>query len=396
MTALMSGSARGLRVAHLIETDGPGGAENVVVQLATALQEDGARNVVFLPENGEGWLGRQLEGTGVEIDHFHLEKPFSPLCSQLLAESFRRHCIDVAHSHEFSMAIYGAWAAWRAGIPHLITMHGKRYYLNHLRRRVALRVAMTFSARTVAVSETLTRTIAGDLWFPPSYIQTIPNGVQYVPPAKVTLREELGLSDEDTLTVSIGNLYPVKGHQHLIDALALIADRHPRLHMAIAGRGELEEPLRARAKSHGLETRVHLLGLRADVPAILAAGDVFVLPSLSEGLPLALLEAMFAGCPIVASDVGEIATALGHGDAGMLVEAGNPRAVASALDAMLSDRPRATAMGARAAARARAEYDISRMVRRYLDLYQTLTAAPSAVPPMPAAQAAGLDGRHGR
>jgi len=154
--------------------------------------------------------------------------------------------------------------------------------------------------------------------------------------------------------------------------VARLADRHPSLHVAIAGRGDLEDDLAARARAQGLADRIHLLGLRSDISAILAAADIFVLPSLSEGLPLAVLEAMFAGCPIVASDVGEIATVLEDGRAGVLVEPANPAALAEAIDALLNDPKRAKNLGTRAAFRAVAEYDISRMVRRYAALYQEL------------------------
>lgn len=371
MDQLPRGSA-GLRLAHLIESDGPGGAERVLAGLATTLQAAGTENVVFLPADGEGWLARELEGSGVAIKYFQIERPVSVTCARALAHAFRRLRIDIAHSHEFSMAVYGGWAAWRAGIPHVITMHGGRYYAHRLRRRLALRAAIALSARTVAVSVRLAQEISRDLGVRRSRILTIPNGVRYMPAERVTLREELRLGREDRLIVSVGNLYPVKGHQHLIDALALVADRYPTLHLAIGGRGELEGALAARARDHGLARRVHLLGLRSDVTAVLAAADLFVLPSLAEGLPLALLEAMFAGCPIVASDVGEVAVALAHGEAGVLVEAGNPVALAAALDDLLSDLNRARELGARATRRAVAEYDISEMVRRYVDTYQAL------------------------
>jgi glycosyltransferase involved in cell wall biosynthesis len=196
--------------------------------------------------------------------------------------------------------------------------------------------------------------------------------VRYVPPARTTLRAELRLGPHDRLLVSVGNLYPVKGHRYLIDALALLAARHPTLHVAIAGRGALADALTAHARDLGMAHRVHLLGLRSDVAAILTAADAFVLPSLSEGLPLALLEAMFAGIPIAATDVGEVAVALGHGEAGILVEPANPGALAAALDRLLSDPAAAGRMAERAALRAAAEYDVSTMVRRYADAYVEL------------------------
>jgi len=359
-----------LRVAHLIETSGPGGAERVVADLATSFQAADTENVVFLPRHGEDWLLRQLDGSGVAIEYFTIDRRVSVSCARGLTDAFRRHNIDVAHSHEFSMAVYGAWAAWRAGIPHVITMHGGRYYASRLRRRMALRTAVALSAATVAVSSPLAKAISHDLGVKRSRILMVPNGVRYVPPKRVTLRDELGLRPENRLVVAVGNLYPVKGHQYLVDALALISTKYPQLHVAIAGRGELEEALRSRAVDLHLTDRLHLLGLRSDIPAILAAADIFALPSLSEGLPLALVEAMFAALPIVATTVGEVAAVLEDGQAGMLVEPGDMHALASALDRLLSDPARAHALGKRAADHARAYYALPKMVGRYAKLYE--------------------------
>jgi glycosyltransferase involved in cell wall biosynthesis len=364
-----------LRVAHLIESSGPGGAERVVADLATSLQAANTYNVVFLPRDGEDWLRRQLDGSRIAIEYFEIERPVSASCARALTKALRWHKIDVAHSHEFTMAVYGGWAAWRAGIPHVITMHGGRYYALRLRRRLALRAAVALSAATVAVSSPLAEAIRDDLGVKRARIQVVPNGVRYVAPKQVTLRDELGLRPEDGLIVSVGNLYQVKGHQYLVDALALIATTHPGLHVAIAGRGELEEALRSRAADLHLTDRVHLLGLRSDIPAILAAADIFALPSLSEGLPLALIEAMFAARPIVATDVGDVGVALDGGQTGILVEPGNVPALAAALDGLLAAPARAKELGERAASHARAHYSLTRMVGRYANLYEQALGA---------------------
>src|SRR5438105_4728097 len=163
-------------------------------------------------------------------------------------------------------------------------------------------------------------------------IDMVRNGVRFTPAARTTLREELSLRSGDRLLVSIGNLYPVKGHRHLIDAMGHLADRHPSLHLAIAGRGDLADALALQARALGLAHRVHFLGLRSDIANVLAAADVFVLPSLSEGLPLALLEAMLAGRPIVASAVGEVGATLDGGRAGALVPPGDSEALGAAID----------------------------------------------------------------
>jgi glycosyltransferase involved in cell wall biosynthesis len=370
----------GATIAHVIDTDGPGGAERVVAHLATTLQASGVRNVALLPPNGEGWLARQLEGSGVTIDYFSIDGSVAS-CAKSLAAALRRHRITLAHSHEFSMAVCGAWACRRAGIPHVITMHGGRYYAGRLRRRLGLRAAFALSGRTVAVSSRLAAQLSRDLWMRPSRIATIPNGVRPVPGYRFPVRDQLRLGPRDRLLVAVGNLYPVKGHQHLIDALALLAGRYPDVHLAISGRGDLADALAARAGAHNLSSRVHFLGLRPDVSDILAAADIFVLPSLSEGLPLALLEAMFAGCAIVATNVGDVGVALGDGEAGVLVEPGDAAALAAAINGLLSNPDRARDLGRRAARRAAAEYDITHMVRRYVSTYQQALNRPASIVP---------------
>ena len=114
---------------------------------------------------------------------------------------------------------------------------------------------------------------------------------------------------------------------------------------------------------------MHLIGLRSDIANVLASADLFVLPSLSEGLPLALLEAMTAGCPIVATDVGDVPTALDHGRAGLLVTAGDPAALAAGMARLLGEPEEARRLGIAASDRAAAEYGLRRMVERYARLY---------------------------
>jgi len=368
---------RGACFAHLIESDGPGGAERMLASLAAELQSAGARNVVFAPVGGEGWLARELSGTGVQIELFRFDRGLSPAFARWLGDTLRRHRVTLTHSHEFTMAVYGAWAARRAGVPHVFTMHGSRYYAERLRRRVALRVAAALSGSVVAVSRGLAGHLRRDLWIRASRIATIPNGARLALVSQSSLRDELRLGPADQLAVAVGNLYPVKGHRYLLEALALLAPRFPRLHVAIAGRGDLEGPLRARAQALDVGDRFHLLGLRSDVGNVLAGADVFVLPSLSEGVPLALLEAMLAARPIVATAVGEVPTILSGGRAGVVVPPGDAAALAGALASVLADPVQARRLSATAATRAAEEYTLDTMVERYLALYSQLPPPPS-------------------
>src|SRR5207244_2671347 len=161
-----------------------------------------------VPANGEGWLARQLEDRGVVLETFRLDRPFSPACARSMAAALRRHRVDVAHSHEFSMAVYGAWASWHAGVPHLITMHGSRYYAGKLQRRIALRAAIASSGGLVAVSHPLAEHLSRDLCVRRSHIAVVINGVARpaaTSDASRTLREELSIPADEPLLVAVGN-----------------------------------------------------------------------------------------------------------------------------------------------------------------------------------------------
>jgi glycosyltransferase involved in cell wall biosynthesis len=171
--------------------------------------------------------------------------------------------------------------------------------------------------------------------------------------------------------LAVGNLYPVKGHIHLLRALRRLGDEQSALdwRAAIAGRGEEESALREYLSESSLSERVTLLGYREDVPDLLAAADIYVMPSLSEGMPLALIEAMFAGKAIVASGVGGIPEVVHAGSEALLVPPEDPRALAEAVGALLRDPGRRQALGVAASARARAEFDVARMADAYERLY---------------------------
>jgi glycosyltransferase involved in cell wall biosynthesis len=326
--------------------------------------------VAYLPAGHQGWLSSELTALGVWIEYFTLDHALSPAFVQWLSDSFRQYRIGLAHSHEFAMGVYGSWAARRAGIGHVITMHGSMYYAERIRRRVALRTAAVLSGGLVAVSNEYGRQLARHLWLPRSKVLTVLNGVPPVPRQHSTLREELGIPASDRIAISLGRLYPVKGHAVLVEAMALLAGRDPRLHLVVAGDGHLATALAEQTRALGLESRIHWLGLRSDIGNILGAADVFVLPSLSEALPLAMLEAMFADVPVVATSVGEVREVLDNGAAGVIVPPGDPGALASGVEAVLADPAAAKTMAQRAARRAAERYSLSAMVERYAVLYQ--------------------------
>jgi glycosyltransferase involved in cell wall biosynthesis len=363
----------GLRIALATETDRNGGAETMMVHLARALRERGHEVHLIGPADGCGWLGGEMRAHGFATHEFHMRGPLDPACLRELAGLLRRERIDVLHAHLWVLAVYGTAAARLVGIPSVITMHGDAGEVRYLRRRVTLRWAFRKSAGVVMVSRSLQDHFTAGLGVRGDDWRIIPNGVPERVGTRDALRRELAVRDDELLVCSVGNLYPVKGHDVLLAALAELPRELP-WRVAIAGRPEDNEPvLRAAIARHGWQDRVHLLGSRSDVPDVLAAADVFCHPSRAEALPLAVLEAMFAGRAIVASRVGGIPEVARDEQEALLVPPEDPTALASALRRVLTDASLRASLGARARERARVHYAVPAMADAYEALYRQAT-----------------------
>lgn len=374
-------NARPLRIAMMLESDGPGGAEVMILRLSEELRRRGHYVLPVGPAHGVGWLGDQFRRTGFAPEVFRLRRPMDPGCVLGLQQHFRAHGIDVVHSHEFTMAVYGAAAARLLGVPHVITLHGSVTMCNALRRRVALRWAMRAADATVAVSRATQRQFSQELGWLPGRFTVIPNGVPVTRGDAGVVRYELGIVPGDVVVLAVGNLDIRKGHRQLIEALAMLDDRLPWKLVIAGGRGgEQHDPLLELVRERGLEKRVHILTHRDDIPDLLAATDVFAMPSLWEGLPMAMLEAMLAGKAIVASATAGIPEAVESGREGLLVSPGDVPALSGALRTLIMDASRRAKLGAAAAARAHTEFTTPVMCARYEALYHAAVAgrAPEA------------------
>ena len=189
------------------------------------------------------------------------------------------------------------------------------------------------------------------------------------------VRRELGLDAAARVVLFVGRLAKEKGCRHLIEAVPTLVSSFPAAVTLIAGHGPECEALEALARRAGVAGHVRFLGDRDDVADLLAAADVVCLPSLREGLSLALLEAMAAGRPVVASDIAANRTVIEDGVTGLLVSPSDPAAITGALNAVLSHPDRATAMGEAARRRALGSHDPKRQSELYAALYRDLLAA---------------------
>src|SRR5215831_14205104 len=257
-------------VLHAIETGGPGGAERMLVHLATGLSPDYQSEAALIRDR---WLAATLRGRGVRVTMLRYTSDRFAGTLRDLVKLIRNRRVAVLHTHEFFMNTLGLMASWLTGVPLVATVHGRNYYSDRARRRVAYRLVGRFAGQMVTVSEANKRFLAERVGIPARRIQVIPNGVPLDDrPGAATLsalRESLGIDQHHTVVGTVGSLYPVKGHRYLIDAVPFILSRFPQTVFVIVGQGELREELESQAVRLGVAPHLRFLGHRDDVHNLL-------------------------------------------------------------------------------------------------------------------------------
>ena len=361
------------RIAMMLESDGPGGAEMMVLRLSEELRRRGHFVLPVSRAHGNGWLGDQFRLAGFAPEAYYLNSPIDPGCVRRLMTLFRKYRIDTVHSHEFTTSVYGAAAARILGLSHVVTMHGGLTVCKALRRRIALRWAMRSADHAVTVSNATRRQFARDLGLDDSWLVVVPNGVPVRRGDATRVRDELGVRDGDCVLLAVGNLEPHKGHRVLLEALSLLERRGLGVSWKLiiaGGRGGSEhQALLSYIDAAELNDRVEIILSRNDIPDLLALADIFVMPSLWEGLPMALLEAMLAKKAIVASSTAGIPEAITNGKEGMLVAPGEVETLADALGELIANPERRAELGAAAFLRANGNFTVEVMAERYERLY---------------------------
>jgi glycosyltransferase involved in cell wall biosynthesis len=357
-------------ILYLSTSSGPGGAERVISNLASSLDPERFRAILCLFR--PGWIQERSESRGVGTHiiptHGMTDWRWALRFNRLL----RQEQVDLIHAHEFDANVQGTFVAAMSGVPLVGTVHGKNYFWEKFRRRVAYRW-VSRRATMVAVSQNLKEFVMEKVGISPDRIKVIYNGVDALPYCDRTdveqCRKELRIPQNDHLVGVVGNLYPVKGHQYLIDGIPAVLKKCPNTSFVFAGRGQLEPELKEQVHRLGLDKRVHFLGLRQDIPRILAMLDVFVQPSLSEGLSMAILEAMIAGKPVVATQVGGNPELVLEGETGFLVPPRDSQALASSLVTLLTNKEQAAQLAEKGKSRAAGQFSLETMVRAYQALY---------------------------
>jgi len=366
------------RVLHVLETGGHGGAETVVLELAKRLPRE--RYCVEVAVGRAGWLSESLQSEGIRAHVIPRRRGFDLRMARETRGLIRQKNIRLVHAHMFRGGLMSSLAARAAGIPAVVTVHGPDDVMGS-KRRAAVHVIGRLASRVITVSDYLRRLLISTCRVSPGRVQTIHNGVDFQrfearrQSWRREIRAELGTSQGPNIG-AVGGLRDVKGHEYLIRALPELMLSEPGVQLLLIGEGPSRGDLERMAQRLGLADRVHFLGFRSDVPRVLSALDCFVLPSLSEGLSIATIEAMAAGLPVVVTDSGGPSELVLDGESGLVVPPGDPRPLAQAVLAVLQDHDVARRLGAAARRRA-AAFDLPVMVERYDTLYREVLSESS-------------------
>jgi sugar transferase (PEP-CTERM/EpsH1 system associated) len=373
-------------IIHVIYRLAVGGLENGLVNLINRMPVDRYRHaIVSLTDISE--FSQRIIRPDVDCVALHKRPGHDVRMLRDLWRLFRERRPTIVHSRNLA-ALDAQLPAWLARVP--VRIHGEHgrdvHDLDgHSRRYRWLRRGFRpLIHRYVPLSRDLEAYLRGPVGIPAGRIRLICNGVdtERFRPA-VTRAKALppGFAGEDSLIIgTVGRLEPVKDQLTLVKAFVELVRRSPeggRLRLVLVGEGSLRAAIEALLAETGLAQQVWLAGARDDVPALMAALDLFVLPSLAEGISNTILEAMACGLPVVATRVGGNAELVEEGRTGFLVARGDPTAMATALAGYVHDSGLRRDHGAAARQRIEEQFSLDGMVARYTDLYDELCRHPT-------------------
>jgi glycosyltransferase involved in cell wall biosynthesis len=374
-TSLKSELTRPIRVLQVVPDLGVGGLSRVVESICATLDKE-RFEVSVLSFHGGGEFADVLRTAGVPVftlgsRDFRQRTSYASFID--VARLLRREGIDVLHTHNTQPFLDAVPGGVLARVRTMIHTDHARHFPDRWRYMFAERVLSRFVYRVVGVSEDTSRNLVRYEKISPRKIVTIPNGISGsvydVPVDRDAKRRELGLAPNAKVLGFASRLEPQKGIPYLLEAMPEIVRRSPDVVLLIVGQGREQQQLERQVAALDLQASVRFLGVRFDMPQMLGLFDIMVLPSIWEGLPMIILEAMAAGCPVVATAVGGVPTAVRNGETGILIEPKVPGAIADAVVTLLEDPERRQRFGAAARRVFREEFTAEAMTRHYEKLY---------------------------
>lgn len=368
-----------MKVLHLISTKGFFGAENMVVNLARYHQKEGIWVCLGILENGQGQdnaLVLEASKLGVPYNIFSCHgklnfKTFTELKAFIL-----KNGIDIIHSHGYKSDFYAFFSTLFVEVKRIATCH--TWYSVNLKMRLYEwldKLVLRKFDKVIVVSGILKNELSKK-GFPKESVLEIYNGIEMEPFEKAEdvgyLRQEFNLNSHSKVIGTIARLAKDKGHHFMLEAVNRLKARQRTVKYLIVGEGPMRGSLESEARKLGIEGDIIFTGIRNDIPQLLKLIDIFVLPSLKEGLPLALLEAAAAKKAAIATRVGAVTQVIEDGKTGLLAEPADTDSLILAIDTLLDDRKLCGYLGNNAYEKVKDCFSLRRMAQDYLKVYKGL------------------------
>lgn len=355
-----------LKILHVVSSLKVGGMEQLVVRIAAGQRQRGYEASILSLRPGD--LAIDAENAGIPVRLLNSSGPLTRIGRA--ASVFLNHGVGIIHAHNATSLWYTRLGKKLTGSPVVITCHGR------LREdaRVGTEAEWKSTDAVVAVSNETAKGF--DRPSLKNKLSVIYNGMDSPEPARSRgqVRAELGI-DERPVVIIVARIDGMKGHDTLLRAAAVVKQHGRSITTLIVGNGVVEHEMKALARELGIESEVRFLGYRTDVTDLLAASDIFALPSRTEGLPISALEAMAQGLPVIATPVGGVPELVEDGRTGILIPVDDPKSLSEAIERLVGESLLRSSMGDAGRRRVAGQFSFDGMLDQYDALYHELALA---------------------
>lgn len=365
-----------LKILHTEWSDGWGGQEHRIINEMEGMLKRGHH--VVLATRPQCRIREEAKHRGIPVLTMDMRGKFDLRAILTLSRFLKQENIQVVNTHSGVDSWIGAFAAKLASTPVLV----RTRHLNLPLKRNWLNFVHYLADQIISCGETMRTHLVEGCGFPPEQIISIPTGIDFTRFSPTRTRQEvrleLGIAPGDFLVLMVGIIRSVKRHALALQAFQQMLKQYPAAHMVLAGDGPMRQEMEQLADTLGIAERVHFLGHRKDAPDLMAAADVLLLTSRSEGVPQAVTQALGLGTPVVATSVGGVPELIRHEETGLLVPPENPQAVTDALLRIAADPGLAARLGAAGREHVLAQFSLDAMLDKTEALFDALLARKGA------------------
>lgn len=369
-----------LNILHIRDSSGLYGAERVILGLAKHIDPKRFKFFLVCLQDKQGSafpLINEAKGMGIFVEVVNVKSVLDASAVRAVRDALRAHNIHILHTHDFKATLFGMLSSINLGIKRVATVHGS------VKDSFKIRASLFLEEEIIRHCFDMVIAVADDIQcqlrdkgFHGNRLRLIKNGIDLslfsAEHAMVSQSEEWSTNIDSKIFGVVGRLVPDKGHRYFLTALSRVRQQYPSVKALIVGAGPSRDQIAAEIRQLGLEEHVFLCGARADMASVYRQMSYLVIPSLREGLPYALLEALASKVPVVATAVGDIPRLIKHGDTGYLVPPGNVEELYKYMVALIRDTDMAVKLAEEGHRVVREGFSVERMVKQTEAVYEDL------------------------